>query len=410
MQSSYALFDKPSQTITFNYPFICSSNVSFNSSFSVLGDTTLSSNVFVGKNITVANTVYTSAITGLQNTLPINASTTQISNILSVLGPSYFYDKLTVTHPVGTRNNEAISLTSNDGSLTGGIALYHGNDGVLQFNTLGQFNSSFFTGNVGLGVIPQSALHVRASNPPVRIDKDSDTVALKMFRYPTGNFSTPWKGFAIGVNAASSNNGSFVISDYGTSISSATTRLTIDNSGNVGINQTAPAYTLDVAGTANISSNLSAGYFIGRNFQGPIQARQQYYGNSTSLQTQNICQLPDITDKGFYQLIISVQINSITPAVRTVTMMGCFNLFSTYNDLANDATDEDLQLVSKSAYSNFALSSANPTLSTYFNFSLTRVDATHRYIVCKYFTDNADAGSSVCFRTSIRKLDSFTFI
>ena len=108
-------------------------------------------------------------------------------------------------------------------------------------------------GNVGIGITsPQRMLHVQGNNAIWRLDRDTNSAALQIHRFPTGNFTTPWKGFLIGVNASGANDGQFFISDYGTNTSGVNTpRLTIDTDGNIGISTATPSYKLDVAGDIN---------------------------------------------------------------------------------------------------------------------------------------------------------------
>jgi hypothetical protein len=113
---------------------------------------------------------------------------------------------------------------------------------------------SYTQGNVGIGVTdPARRFHVRGETTVWRLDRDRDSAALHMHRFPTGDWTTPWKGYALGVNASDVDTGEFFIGDYGTAVSSGQTRrLTIDNTGNVIIGtQTTGSHLLEVYGTAN---------------------------------------------------------------------------------------------------------------------------------------------------------------
>jgi hypothetical protein len=113
---------------------------------------------------------------------------------------------------------------------------------------------SYTQGNVGIGVTdPARTFHVRGERTVWRLDRDRDSAALHMHRFPTGDWTTPWKGYALGVNASDVDTGEFFIGDYGTAVSSGQTRrLTIDNTGNVIIGtQTTGTHLLEVYGTAN---------------------------------------------------------------------------------------------------------------------------------------------------------------
>src|SRR6056300_627338 len=121
---------------------------------------------------------------------------------------------------------------------------------------------SYTQGNVGIGVTnPARTFHVRGQQTVWRLDRDRNSAALHMHRFPTGDWTTPWKGYALGVDASDVDTGDFFIGDYGTAVSGGQTRrLTIDNSGNVIIGtQTTGSHLLEVAGTAAVSSNLEVG-------------------------------------------------------------------------------------------------------------------------------------------------------
>jgi hypothetical protein len=131
--------------------------------------------------------------------------------------------------------------------------------GTLSAATIATTGNATFSGNVGIGLTnPERLFHVQGNNAIWRLDRDADTVALQLHRFPSGNFTTPWKGFLIGVSASGVNNGMFEISDYGTATGGwSTPRLTINNTGNVGIATTNPLSLLHVQGTGRITGNTS---------------------------------------------------------------------------------------------------------------------------------------------------------
>ena len=97
---------------------------------------------------------------------------------------------------------------------------------------------------VGTGT-PARAIHLQSDNAVFRMDRDVDSSAFMLVRTaPSGNFSTIWKTFYVGVNASGVNSGEFFIGDVATNVSGASTiRLMIDNSGNVGIGSIANTQT-----------------------------------------------------------------------------------------------------------------------------------------------------------------------
>ena len=114
---------------------------------------------------------------------------------------------------------------------------------------------SYTQGNVGIGVTnPARTFHVRGTNAVWRLDRDRASPGLNIHRFPTGDWTTPWKGFNLGVNATGENDGFFFINDMGTEVggNEQTRRLTIDNTGNVIIGtQSTGSHLLEVYGTAN---------------------------------------------------------------------------------------------------------------------------------------------------------------
>ena len=91
------------------------------------------------------------------------------------------------------------------------------------------------SGSLGVGVSPTRMFHVQGSNGVWRLDRDSDAAALQIHRFPAGNFSTPWKGYLLGVTASGENAGNFTIADHGQTVTGgATNRLIIFTGGTVG--------------------------------------------------------------------------------------------------------------------------------------------------------------------------------
>ncbi len=107
-------------------------------------------------------------------------------------------------------------------------------------------------GNLGIG-IAAPAREVHIGNGIFRIDRDTNTSSFYMVRTnPTGGIM---KAFLIGVDASAFSNGSFNISDNGTVAGGASTsRIFINNTGNVGISTTNPTSTLTVNGSLSKST------------------------------------------------------------------------------------------------------------------------------------------------------------
>jgi hypothetical protein len=115
---------------------------------------------------------------------------------------------------------------------------------------------------VGLGInIPERQLHVRGSNAVWRLDRDVNTASLQLFRFPSGDYTSPWKGFLIGVNASGVNQGELIFGDYGTSTTGgAIERMRISSDGNVLIGTiTDNGSKLNVDGTLSVTGNTSIG-------------------------------------------------------------------------------------------------------------------------------------------------------
>ncbi|MHC4643016.1 MAG: hypothetical protein ACYS32_15345, partial [Planctomycetota bacterium] len=104
-------------------------------------------------------------------------------------------------------------------------------------------------GNVGLGTTsPARPLHIQNRQGSIRIDRDENSPSVYMVRTAPYDFSTVWKNFGIGTNADGEGSGSFFITDMGTATGgSGTTRIHIDNEGNVGIGTTSPLAGIHVS-------------------------------------------------------------------------------------------------------------------------------------------------------------------
>lgn len=93
----------------------------------------------------------------------------------------------------------------------------------------------FWDGNLGLGLnTPARMLHMQDRNATFRIDRDTNSPVVQLHRFPSGDWTTPWKGFVFGVNGTGPDEGTFFIKDFHQSVSgSGDERLTIDNDGKI---------------------------------------------------------------------------------------------------------------------------------------------------------------------------------
>lgn len=112
--------------------------------------------------------------------------------------------------------------------------------------------NAFVDGSTGIGTsTPARQLHIRGDNAVVRLDRSTDATTFMMVR--TDESGTPLKTFSVGTRASGSNNGEFVIQDFGTAVSGASDRrMTIDNDGDV-------YFGLD---TFNPQATVHAGSFV----------------------------------------------------------------------------------------------------------------------------------------------------
>lgn len=101
--------------------------------------------------------------------------------------------------------------------------------------TLRVEGDTFLNGDLGIGIaVPARTMHLQGSNTTIRIDRDTNSPGIQIHRFPSGDFTTPWKGFLLTVTGSESGVGTLTISDLGTAVSGGgTNRLTIDNDGNV---------------------------------------------------------------------------------------------------------------------------------------------------------------------------------
>ena len=97
--------------------------------------------------------------------------------------------------------------------------------------------------SIGLGTTPISNIHVKKTNPSIRVESESGQIGEFILQNP----DKLWE-----ITNDGTDNNKFKITD----VSSASDRLVIESSGNVGIGTTSPSEKLDVNGNGIFSGNL----------------------------------------------------------------------------------------------------------------------------------------------------------
>jgi hypothetical protein len=105
------------------------------------------------------------------------------------------------------------------------------------------------SGDVGIGTTdPARSLHVRGDL--IRLDRAGSTAGISIHRFPSGDYTTPWKGFIMRVDAEGPNDGFFSIADWDSSVTGGSQeRFLINTDGDVGIGTSTPAARLHVVTT-----------------------------------------------------------------------------------------------------------------------------------------------------------------
>lgn len=197
------------------------------------------------------------------------ASATKLQTARTIWGQS-FDGTGNVSGDLHLSNNAITDLSSKRILLSGASNLYFGTSDVNGYNTYVTGNSIALrygssslvgfiinsSGNVGINTIsPDKKLHVigiskfeSTSNIPVLV-KSTGSVESSIAYYGKDNYR-----WVVGQGTANISNSFGIWSD-----TLKANAMTIRSSGNVGIGTTSPSYTLHVAGTAYISSNLLTG-------------------------------------------------------------------------------------------------------------------------------------------------------
>lgn len=81
---------------------------------------------------------------------------------------------------------------------------------------------------------PARMFHMQGRNATYRIDRDTNSPAVQLHRFPSGDFTTPWKGFMFRVDATGPDEGTFSIVDYHQAVTGGgDERLIIDTDGKI---------------------------------------------------------------------------------------------------------------------------------------------------------------------------------
>ena len=144
------------------------------------------------------------------------------------------------------RNTDGDTLTVQDNlDVTGGLDIS---------------GNAIFNSDMGIGIdIPARTLHIQDDNGVIRIDRDANSPAFILARFPNNDYTTPWKTFIFGVAADGSDDGTFHITDIHTNVSGGgDRRLTIENDGTVDIpGNITTSGTVDGVDIAALSSSVS---------------------------------------------------------------------------------------------------------------------------------------------------------
>lgn len=157
------------------------------------------------------------------------------------------------------------------------------------------------SGNVGIGTTsPSDLLHIDAgTSGAIKIGTTAGRIAEL-----TANDSEPF------LSVGSTTSHSFAIMTNGSR------RLTIDSSGNVGINDTTPSYTLDVKGNAQVASGVDTDLFVKTTADSSYTAAVTIGGARTASTQDNVAQLrfhnySDQSTSGDYE---AARISAVDPS------------------------------------------------------------------------------------------------
>ena len=166
------------------------------------------------------------------------------ANYVAFRAPAALAADLTWTLPAAAGTMNQVLATNAAGSLSWVTV----SGGGTQPWTVGAGSISYTGGNVGIGTIPQTKLHILANtgaNPTLTLERSNSTTdRAQMAFYPGGTLSSSNVEWDLGLLE---NSNSFTFSNWnGSSVSNP---LVIENSGNVGIGTTDPWHKMEVHGT-----------------------------------------------------------------------------------------------------------------------------------------------------------------
>jgi hypothetical protein len=157
-------------------------------------------------------------------------------------------------------NDNTEIAVHDSGKQVASLMYYEGSPNTIHIGRdmgWGSISKISLNGNIGIGVSPQTKLHVQMSNNTyLRVETDTNDISQTSgieFGIPaftslvrTKITSTTYSGDASDLKFYTNP----------TSSTSAQTRMIIDQDGNIGINNTNPDYTLDVNGDIHFTGNL----------------------------------------------------------------------------------------------------------------------------------------------------------